>query len=385
MRSEAISRRSLLSALALLPAARLLRGQQQQGQQQQDQQQQDQQSPTFSAGVKVVNLFANVRDKKGQIVSDLNKEDFLLYEDDRPQTIQYFARETNLPLTIGLLVDTSGSTRRVLPDERNASYRFLEKVLREDKDLAFLIHFDFEVELLQDLTASRQKLEKALDMLETGQQRQNQGGGGGGYPSGGGYPGGGGGYPGGGGGYPGGSRYPGGQRRGGGTTMYDSVLLASDEILKKQTGRKALILLTDGVDNGSRVTLSTAIESAQRADTLVYSILFEDPQGNMGGFGGPGMGRRGGMGRMPYPGTYGGPDGRKILEQISRETGGRFFEVSHHLPIDKVFAAIEEDLRNQYSLGYTPDRTGSGSYRHIHLTTKQTGLTVQTREGYYGA
>ena len=360
MGCEKISRRSLLSALSLVPAARYLRGQQ---------------TPTFSAGVKVVNVFATVRDPKGQIVRDLNKDDFLLDEDGRPQTIQYFTRETDLPLTIGLLVDTSGSTRRVLPDERNASYRFLQQVLREDKDLAFLIHFDFEVELLQDLTASRQKLEKALDLLETGTGRQaNRGQNpGGGYPSGGGYPGG---------GYPNGGGYPGGQRRGGGgTCLYDSVMLASDDVIKKQTGRKALILLTDGVDTGSKVSLFTAVEAAQRADTLVYSILFEDPNGNSAPM--PvGMGRRRGMG-MPMP-RGNQPDGKKVLQQISRETGGRFFEVTKKQPIDKVFAAIEEDLRNQYSIGYSPDRPEqSGSYRRIHLTTKQTGLIVQTREGYY--
>jgi VWFA-related protein len=359
MGCEKISRRSLLSALSVLPAARYLRGQQ---------------TPTFSTGVKVVNVFATVRDAKGQIVRDLNKEDFVLDEDGHAQTIQYFTRETDLPLTIGLLVDTSGSTRRVLPDERNASYKFLEQVLREDKDLAFLIHFDFEVELLQDLTASRQKLEKALDMLETGQGRQqNRGQNGGGYPSGGGYPGG---------GYPNGGGYPGGQRRGGGgTCMYDSVLLASDDVIKKQSGRKALILLTDGVDNGSKVSLFTAVEAAQKADTLVYSILFEDPEGNYS----PspmGMGRRRGMG-MPMP-RANQPDGKKVLQQISRETGGRFFEVSKKMPIDKVFAAIEEDLRNQYSLGYSPERSdSSGSYHRIHLTTKQPGLVVQAREGYY--
>ena len=356
MGCEKISRRSLLSGLSLLPAARYLRGQQ---------------APTFSAGVKVVNLFATVRDPKGQIVRDLTKDDFILEEDDRPQTIQYFARETDLPLTIGLLVDTSGSTRRVLPDERNASYRFLQQVLREDRDLAFLIHFDFEVELLQDLTPSRQKLERALDLLETGQARPYRGQGGG-YP-GGGYPGGGG-YPRGGGGYPGGSR-----RGGGGTSMYDAVLLASDDVIRKQSGRKALILLTDGVDNGSKTSLFSSIEAAQRADTLVYSILFEDPEGNV-------MMPTRGMGRRPGMGSpRGNPtDGRKVLQQISRETGGRFFEVSRKQPINQVFAAIEEDLRNQYSLGYSPDRPeNAGSYRRIRLTTRQKGLMVQTREGYY--
>jgi VWFA-related protein len=365
MPSEAkISRRGLLAAFALSPAARLLRGQQA--------------NTTFSADVKVVNLLATVRDKQGQILRDLTKEDFLLDEDGRPQTISYFSRETDLPLTLGLLVDTSGSERRMIPDERRASLRFIEQVLRPDKDKAFVIHFDFEVELLEDLTNSREKLERALNQLDSSQpqlQRQQQGGGypGGGYPSGG----------------QGGQR--GGRGRGGGTDLYDAVYLAGedDTLMKKQKGRKALILFSDGVDTGSKETLGSAIESAQRADTLVYSILFEDPNGygnNMGGFGGPRMGRRGGMGGgNRYP-TMNRPDGKKILEQISRETGGRFFEVSRKWPLDKVFEAIEEDLRNQYSLGYTSDQQGADrGYRRIHLTTKQKGTVVQTREGYYPA
>jgi VWFA-related protein len=358
-----ISRRGLLSAFALSPATRLLRGQQA--------------NTTFSTDVKVVNLLATVRDKQGQIVRDLTKEDFLLDEDGRPQTISYFSREVDLPLTLGLLVDTSGSERREIPDERRASIRFLEQVMRPDKDQAFVIHFDFEVELLVDLTNSREKLEKALNQLDTPQLQRQQQGGGGNYP-----------YPGGGQGGQGGQ----GGRRGGGTDLYDAVYLAGDDdtLMKKQKGRKALILLSDGVDTGSKETLGSAVESAQRSDTLVYSILFEDPNGNgnnMGGFGGPRMGRRGGMGGgrggNRYP-TMNRPDGKKILEQISRETGGRFFEVSHKWPIDKIYDAIEEDLRNQYNLGYASDQQGTErGYRRIHLTTKQKGDVVQTREGYY--
>jgi VWFA-related protein len=375
-----ISRRGLLSAFALLPAARLLRGQQA------DQQPNQQANTTFSADVKVVNVLATVRDKNGQIVRDLAKEDFLLDEDGHSQTISYFSREIDLPLTLGLLVDTSGSERREIPDERRASIRFIDQVLRPDKDQAFVIHFDFEVELLEDLTNSREKLEKALNQLDTPQLQRQQQGGGSTYPGGGGnYPGGGGNYP-----YPGGGQ--GGQRagrgRGGGTDLYDAVYLAGDELMRKQKGRKALILLSDGVDTGSKETLGSAVESAQRSDTLVYSILFEDPNGygnnNMGGFGGPRMGRRGGMGGgNRYP-TMNRPDGKKILEQISRETGGRFFEVSHKWPIDKIYDAIEEDLRNQYNLGYTSDQQGTDrGYRRIHLATKEKGTVVQTREGYY--
>ena len=382
-----LSRRTLLSALALAPAARWLRGQ-------------DAaktapattgSTPTFSADVKVVNIFATVRDKKGAIVKNLTKDDFMVEEDGRPQVIRYFSQESNLPLTLGLLVDTSGSVRTVLNDERDASYKFFDHILREDRDLAFVIHFDRQVELLQDITPSRQKLEKALDALEVDRpdQQQQQGqGGGGGYP-GGGYPGGGR-YPGGGGG-----RYPSRGAMRGGTKLYDAVLLASDELMSKQKGRKALVLLSDGEDRGSKTTMSGAIASAQRSDTLVYSILFTGSEpGNFGGFGGPGMGRRRGMGYPGggypgggYPGGGGGSnraDGKKVMQQIAQETGGRFFEASHHLPIDKIYAAIEEDLRNQYNIGYTSDqKDGGAAYRHIHVTAKPKNLTVWAREGYY--
>ena len=352
-----ISRRSLFSALGLLPALRLL------GQQPD--------KPTFSTGVKVVNLFANVRNKTGGIVKDLTKDDFLLDEDGRSQEIRYFSQESDLPLTLGLLVDTSGSQRRLIEEERAASYRFFEQVLRPEKDVAFVIHFDFEVELLQDITSSRRLLEKALDNLESPaqqrqQQQQPQQ-----YPQQ--YP-----YPGGGGrrrGGMGGGRPPmgggSGGRSGGGTMLYDAVLLAADELMRKQSGRKALILLTDGVDTGSKVSLSSAIEAAQRADTLVYSILFEDPAAYGGVFGRIGTSM---------------PNGRKVLEQISRETGGRLCEVSKKQTLAKVYDEIDEDLRHQYSLGYSPDRSDDArGYHKIHLTTKQKGLIVQTREGYYGS
>jgi len=383
------SRRRWLAALTLLPAARLLRGQEQDPPQDPPP---AKPAATFSTGVKVVNLFATVRNKKGEIVRDLTKDEFLLDEDGHPQEVRYFSHESNLPLTLGLLVDTSGSQRRVLNDERSASFRFLEQVLREDKDLAFIIHFDFEIELLQDLTSSRAKLERALDLLQVGSPQQQQQQQGGQYPNGGGYPGGGGGGGNGGGGFPGGIGFPGGRRRnggqqpypgggqqgrrGGGTCLYDAVALAGDELMRKQQGRKALILLTDGVDTGSKLTLSAAVESAQRSDTLVYSILFSDASayGNNSPFGG--MNRRGG--------GMNTPDGKRVLEQISRETGGRFFEVSKKLPIEKVYSAIEEDLRNQYSLGYTPDQPEEGrGYHRIHLVTKRKDLVVQTREGYY--
>jgi VWFA-related protein len=324
----------------------------------------------ISVDVKLVNVIATVRNKKGDIVRNLTKDDFVLEEDGRPQTIQYFAQESNLPLTLGLLVDTSLSQRRVLGDERKASYTFFDHMLREDQDKDFVIHFDHEVELLQDLTSSREKLEKSLELLET-PERDNNGGGSGG----------------------GGGRGRGGYGGGGGTLLYDAVYLASNEVMKKQQGRKAEVALTDGVDHGSKESLESAIESAQRANTLVYSIYFSGGEGggdHRGGFGGPRLGGPGGGG---WPGGGGGggrhrfpqeerPDGKKVLERLSNETGAHMYEVSKKDTIDDIYARIEEELRHEYSIGYTPDRP-EGGYHKIHLAAKNKDLVVQTRDGYY--
>ncbi len=173
--------------------------------------------------------------------------------------------------------------------------------------------------------------------------------------------------------------------------LYDAVLLASDELMKKQKGRKAVIVLSDGVDTGSKVSLARAIEAAQRADTLVYAILFADEQAyGRGMAGGPGVGRHGRYGGGPY-GCGGGrrypqqrPDGKKILEQMAKETGGGFFEVSKKQPIEQIYDRIQEELRSQYSLGYTPERPDAGSgFRKIRVTAKTKGLIVQARDGYY--
>jgi len=336
-------------------------------------------TPTFSSDVKVVNVLATVRDRHGNIINNLTKDDFKLEQDGQPQTIHYFTKETDLPLTLGLLVDTSLSQRRVLDQERTASYGFLNELMRVDKDKAFVIHFDWDIELLQDLTSSHEKLEAALDKLNMPQFDQASGQ-----------------YPGGGGG--GGGHHV----SGGGTKLYDAVFLASDELMQKQPGRKALLLLTDGVDEGSKVSLDRAIETAQRANTLVYSILYADPdayghQGfSHGGMGGGGMGRPGGWGYPGgrgggYPGGGGGypqqqshPDGKKVLQRIAKETGGRFFEVSKKEPIDQIYKQIEDELRNQYNLGYTPDKAVAGNgYHKITVTTTNKDLIVQAREGYY--
>lgn len=339
--------------------------------QQQDATLQGQHDATFSSDVNVVNIFATVRDKQSKIVTNLAKDDFTLSEDGRPQTIRYFSQESDLPLTLGLLIDTSLSQRNVLDQEKDASFTFLDQVLRPEKDKTFVIHFDHETELLQDLTSSHRDLQKALEAVKLPddarpQMRQpGQGGGG----------------------------YPGGNNRGArqaGTTLYDAIFLAADELMKKQKGRKALILLTDGVDNGSKESLFEAIRTAQRSDTLVYSIYFTDPEGygrQRPGVVFGGMGRMGGMGRGGRGGPGGGqerPDGKKVLEQISRETGGGFFQVTKKDTIDDIYRRIQEELRNQYSIGYVSDQgqTGSG-FRHITLTAKKSGAVVQAPEGYY--
>jgi VWFA-related protein len=346
---------------------------------------------TMAVDVKVVTLPVTVRDKKGQIVRNLSKDDFVLQEDGRLQVIKYFTQDTNLPLTLGLLVDTSLSQRNVLDQERNASKVFLDQMLTDAKDKAFVIHFDREVELLQDLTSSRDKLQAGLELLRTSQLDRNGGASSDPQSS------------------PGSGNGQSRMSRGSGTLLYDAIFLASDELMKKQQGRKAVIVLSDGDDRGSKESLQSAIEAAQRADTVVYSILFADnhqrdsdgfgrqggggmgrhggswpgggwPGGGGSGSGGPGGGGRGG-GRNPQEPRV---DGKKILEQISKETGGRLYEVSKKQAIDQIYDSIAEELRTQYNLGYTPDKDNpEAGFHKINLLTKQKDLVVQTRDGYY--
>jgi VWFA-related protein len=288
---------------------------------------QAQDDPVFSTDVKVVNVLATVRNKKGSLVGDLTQDDFSLLEDGRPQTIRYFARESDLPLTLGLMIDTSGSQRRVLDAERGASVRFLDQVVRENKDKIFIIQFDSNVQLRQALTSSVGKLDDALAYVdsETNSQLRVQGG--------------------------------------GRTLLYDAVVEASDKQMSKLTGRKALIVLSDGVDFGSTAALMDAVEAAQRADTLIYSILYSDP----GAYG-----------------LFGGGEGTRALGRMSNESGGGFFEVSKKQPVDQLFSILQEELRNQYNLGYVSDKPVAVSeFRTIRLTSKQKGLVVQARHQYW--
>jgi VWFA-related protein len=294
-----------------------------------------QEPPTFSTEVKVVNLLANVRGKNGELIRDLAKEDFLLSEDGRPQTIRYFARETELPLTIGLMVDTSMSQGRVIEAERAASYRFADQVLREDKDRVFVVQFDMSVEIRQKLTSSRRDLEKALETVNTPSNRQLE------------------------------------LQRNGGTLLYEAVGIAARDIMRRQEGRKALIVLSDGVDFGSEIPVSTAIEEAQRSDTLIYSIVFSDATFYGGSLGG-------------LPGGIGEPNGRAVLERMSRETGGSCFEVSKRLSLEQIFHAIQDELRSQYSLGFVSDQpVRISEFRKLQLKMKNKNLAVQSQTRYW--
>jgi VWFA-related protein len=339
----------------------------------------DQPTSTVSVNVKVVNVLASVRDKHGKILPNLNKDDFTLDEDAHPVTIQYFSREIDLPLTLGLLVDTSMSQRSVIDEEKIASKTFLEQVLR-DKDSGFLLHFDREVELLQDLTSSREKLKSAVESLQTRSRYDHDDPSGQNSPDSRGDD------------SQRGGRRGGGMRRGG-TQLYDAIYLASDELMKKQQGRKAVVVLSDGVDRGSKETIEDAIEAAQRSDTIVYAVFFKGEEAfrDHGGFGYPRMGGGGMGGGGPMGGHRGGnrepeeqrADGKKILERISRETGGRMFEISKKQPINQIYSNIEEELRNQYSIGFTPGKADSSGYHKIALKTKQKDTEVQTRDGFY--
>ncbi len=311
-----------------------------------------QDTPTFSVNVKVVNVLATVRDKQGNIVNTLGKDDFILQEDGRPQSIRYFTRETDLPLTLGLLVDVSGSQVHAIDEEKRASAAFTKDVLRADNDSSFLIQFAGEAELLQDVTRDPLKMQASLQELQTPKEEDNivvmPGDG------------------------PHGGRGHG--TRGGGTLLYDAIFLASDEMMQQQQGRKAIVVLTDGVDHGSKLSLEKAIESAQRADTMVYSIYF--------------VGNGSGEGSDAHQSQQSdSEDGKKVLERLSKETGGRLFAVSNENNVSQIYAQIQDELRNEYNIGYSPDRPAgkAADYRHIKLVVKQKDYKVQAREGYYAS
>jgi len=327
-----------LSLLAVLSATQFALAQQAAQPAAAGQQSEEDQKPTetLKVNVNVVQLFFNVKDKHGALIPNLKKEDFEIAEDQKPQTIKYFTAETNLPLTIGMMIDSSGSQRNVIDMEKEVGGAFLRQILT-DKDEAFVISFDITVDLLQDFTRDVHRLQAALNKAKINAD----------YSSGG--------IPGMGGG-------PVPQANAPGTLLYDAVYLSAHDMLAKEVGRKAMILLTDGQDEGSRLRIQDAIEAAQKADAIVYVLLCAD-RGFYGGFGYSGEG-----------------DMRKLTEA----TGGRVINVGNKFDkLKEAFDQIAQELRSQYNIGYTPTNDKrDGSYRKIEIKNKE-NYKIQARSGYY--
>jgi len=303
---------------------------------------QDQSVETLKVNVEVVQLFFNVKDKHGALIPNLTKDNFDLFEDGKPQTIKYFKAESDLPLTLGILIDSSGSQTRVLEMEKEVGGSFLESTLRP-KDEAFVISFDVDITLLQDFTSSVSRLRHALNVAKI-----NTGGVG---CSGG----------------PIGPQGPipcssTGQR---GTALYDAVYLASHDELSHEVGRKAMILLTDGEDEGRRLKVKDAIEAAQKADAICYVLLIADRSFY-------------GMGGFSYSGD-------SAMKKLTEETGGRMIEVGNKIEkLRQAFDQISQELRSQYNAGYVPTNTArDGSFRKVEIKPKQSDYKIQARSGYY--
>ncbi|HTP87301.1 MAG TPA: VWA domain-containing protein [Candidatus Acidoferrales bacterium] len=290
------------------------------------------QLPTLKVDVDVVSILASVRDKKNTLIPNLGKDDFTVLEDGKPQTIKYFTKETDLPLTIGLLIDVSRSQENLIEIERRAAAQFFSQVLRK-KDIAFLISFGEECELLQDYTGSVRLLTDGMNQLRV------SGGVGGLHP---------------------GPVPTVSQPRG--TVLFDAIYLAATEKLKGEVGRKVIVVITDGVDQGSRLNRNQAIEAAQKADAVIYSIDYEDPR---------------------YHGMF-GPSGEGDLKKMSDETGGHVYRVDRKNTLEQVFKELQDEMRSQYSIGYTPSNNAKdGSYRHLEIRTGNKELKVQARKGYF--
>ena len=278
---------------------------------------------TLKVAVDLVSVQFSVTDKHGRFVSGLTAQDFKVDEDGRRQEIRNFARENELPLTLALLVDTSPSVRPVFDEEKTTAGAFLESILR-DKDLALVIGFDRSVTLLQDYTDNLRLLKRSIDELEIG----------------------------------------------GGTSVYDAVYLASEEKLRDEAGRKAIILISDGEDTTSKLKFTEALVAAHRSNAVIYAI--SNSAG--GGFFGSG---RGGI-------VLGGGGDVRTLKKFTEETGGSTFVISNEHGFKKIFDQIAEELRSQYSLGYVSlNSARDGKYRQLKITARDSGYTVKARKGYY--
>ncbi len=282
--------------------------------------------------VDLVNVLCSVRDSHGGLVNHLKQDDFILLENGQPQIIRHFAKDTDLPLNMGLLVDTSNSQVRLISEELHAATQFFEQVIHP-RDSAFLMSFDAQIKLVMDRASSSQTIKAGLEKLREDAPHPKHG--------------------------------PTGRPRG--TLLYDAIYHAANDKLRKEPGRKAIVLITDGMDVNSQLHMSDAIDAAQKSDTLIYSIYYVDDKA---------------YGASEWEGR----PGRAALREMSEQTGGRFFRVERNLPLRKVFDQIQEEMRSQYVLDFvSSDERKDGAYRRLQVLVRQPGLSAQARTGYYAA
>jgi VWFA-related protein len=303
----------------------------------------DDQEPvaTFKARSDLVQLFFNVKDKKGGLIPNLTKDEFEVYDNKQPQTIKYFAANSNLPLTLGILIDTSASQQNVLGMEQQVGGAFLKQIIT-NKDQAFVIDFNIGISLVQDFTSSVRRLQDALYSVKINSGGQ--------------------------------AAVPGVPGMGGGpvptmgtpkgTLLYDAVYLASHDQMGQQVDRKAMILLTDGEDQGSQYKIRDAVEAAQKADAIIYVLLCAD--------------------RGFYWNSGSSFGGDSEMKKLTSETGGRVIEVGNKPEkLKAAFQQISDELRSQYNIGYVPmNSKRDGSFHKVEIKSKQ-AYKVQSRSGYF--
>ena len=284
---------------------------------------------TLTVETKLVSVFVTVRDKHNAVITNLTKDDFKVLEDGTGQKITYFGKESDMPITLALLMDTSGSMYNILDAEKDTASSFVHQIMRK-KDEAVVISFDTDVNLLADFTEDPGELSRAIHRAQINVNATGIGRTGGTVPS-----------------------------RGGGTNLYDAVYLACHDELGSEAGRKALILLTDAEDTGSKMSIDEAVESAQRGDAVIHVMLISDPGASMG---------------------Y----GSGVANQMARDTGGRVIDVHNDKTLQKAFEVIGEELRSQYVLGYYPTNPArDGTFRKIKVETTQPDTKILARRGYY--
>jgi VWFA-related protein len=276
-------------------------------------------------GVGLVNIYATVRDHHNGIVPNLEQKDFHIFEDGAEQKVAFFSNEKTLPITMGLLIDTSGSERFMLEEEKAAAVQFLNQVLKP-KDEAMVMSFDLDADLLADWSTDRGELDRAI---RRAQINAPSGVTPGPFPTSG----------------------------GGGTVFRDAVYLACNEKLSSEAGRKALVILTDADDHGSKVSMADTIEAAQRADTVIHILLVSESRFSAD------------------PGS---------ANKLASETGGRVIDVNNPNKMRAAFDEISDELRSEYMLGYYPSNDKhDGTYRKIKVEVTDKSDKVLTRKGYY--